>query len=872
MHCRSIVVAAAILASSTTPVACAQAGPATDERELAPVRVTGSRLPRTDAETPSPVQVVTRDEIARSGAVSLNEVLQKLPANNTGAFSEASTVDNGGAAALSLRGLGPGATLVLINGRRVAPFAFTGRATFVDLNQIPVEAIERVEVLLDGASAIYGSDAIAGVVNVILRRDFRGLVVGGGIGQSTHGDARQREARATLGVGDRGRDGYNVFASVSHADQDPVPASARWHSASADDRPFGLGDFRSTYAYPGNLYTADNATFLQQLAPCAPGSAPAGPCLYDPARDQQVVVGSRRDALFVAGSADAGGGFEVFGDATASRTVFSARHFSFSASTYFNNGTLPDPFIRLGAGHPQNPYPFEVALRTRFADEPLVVAPTSDTQRAVLGVRRADWSGWDVESALLWSHSRTRVTTTGAIRDAVLAGEVVDPSGLASNGFHFGEPSANDPALMARLYPTLVDRGRTSTASLDVRATREMFRLPGGPAQIALGAEFRRERYASALDPLTAAGEISVLFGTSAGGGRTVTSSYAELALPLARTVETSLAARVDRYSDFGSATNPKLGVKWKVAPTIALRGTVATAFRAPSLSETTQGQQPGFAVVRDPLTCPVPDTANPNCELPVSANSAGNPRLRPERAWSTTAGIVVEPWRDASFTADAFRIRRRDQIDYLDPAFLLAHEADYPGDVVRRPDGTIERLNLQYTNLGDTRLWGIDASARAKATLEIGRLGIEASAEWLPHYRVAPTAGAPALEFAGFYEQPKARANVAVTLERGAWRTSLAWHHTGGYLRAFTPSDASCPYQSEHPQLCRVGAWQTVDLFVGYAGIAGLELGLAVNNLGNAQAPFDERQVLGSFTAYDSALHSAVGRFFKLTARYTFR
>jgi iron complex outermembrane receptor protein len=873
MRSASIVAVAALSLCCT---ARAQTLPRPAEQRLETVEITGSRLRRTDAETPSPVQVVTREEIVRSGAVSLNEMLQRLPANNTGAFNEASTVDNYGAAALSLRGLGPGSTLVLINGRRVAPFGFTGRATFVDLNQIPVNVIERVEVLLDGASAIYGSDAIAGVVNVILRRDFRGAAVAAGIGRSTHGDATQREASATFGVGDRAVDGYNVFASVSHADQDPVAASQRWHSQSADYRGFGLGDFRSPSSYPGNLYSADNATFLQPLAPCAPGGsagAGAGPCLYDPALVKQLVPRSRRDALFAAGSAALGNDFELFGDLTLARTMFSAEHLSFAASTYFNNGTLPAPFIRLGVGHPQNPYPFEVALRTRFADEPPVVAPTSETQRAVLGVRRADWSGWDVESALLWSHSRTRVTTSGVVRDAVLAREVVDASGTASPTFHFGDPAANDPGLMARLYPTLVDVGRTSTASIDVRGTREIFALPGGAAQLAIGAELRRERYRSALDPLTAAGEISVLFGSSGDGARTVASSYAELSLPIVRALEASLAARVDHYSDFGTTTNPKLGVKWKISPHLALRGTYATAFRAPSLSETTQGQQPGFAIVRDPATCPVPDPANPNCELFVAASTGGNPALRPERARSTTAGIVVEPWRDASLTVDAFRIRRRDQIDYLDPAFLLAHEAEYPGDVVRRPDGTIERLNLQYTNLGATRVWGVDVNARGKATVAgVGRLGVEGSLEWLPHYRVAQTAGAPLLDFAGFYEQPKTRASVAVSVERAAWRGALTLHYTAGYLRAFTPSDATCPYESSRPELCRVASWRTVDVFLGYRGFKDLELDFAVANVGNVQAPFDERQVLGRFTAYDSALHSAVGRFFKLTARYTFR
>jgi len=349
--------AAAALALSQPPVAEAQSASGDGERALESVLVTGSRLRRTDAETPSPVQVIGRDEIARSGAASLNEVLQKLPANNSGAFNEGTTVDSYGAAAVSLRGLGPGSTLVLINGRRVAPFGFTGKATFVDINQIPVGAIERVEVLLDGASAIYGSDAVAGVVNIILRRSYRGIEVAAGLGMSSHGDATERRASATAGFGDRGADGYNVFATLSHVDQDAVKASARWHTQSGDLRGFGLfSDLRSTNSYPGNLYTIDNRTFLQPLASCATigdaASPGPGQCLYDPTRDSDAVVRSRRDALFVAGSAALGSsGFEVFGDATFSRNVFAGQHYSLGGTvTLFSLGTLAEPFIRLRPG------------------------------------------------------------------------------------------------------------------------------------------------------------------------------------------------------------------------------------------------------------------------------------------------------------------------------------------------------------------------------------------------------------------------------------------------------------------------------------------------------------------------------------------
>ncbi|HSC64230.1 MAG TPA: TonB-dependent receptor [Caldimonas sp.] len=878
MHCRPLLAAAALIVSQTAEV---QAQDSTrPEQVLEKVRITGSNVPRrTDSETPAPVQVVTREEIVRSGAASLQEVLQRLPANNVGTFNDGTTVDTYGAATVSLRGLGPGSTLVLINGRRVAPFGFTGKATYVDVNQIPVAAIERVEVLLDGASAIYGSDAIAGVVNVILRRSYRGIEVAGGLGTSTHGDADERRASATFGVGDRGADGYNVFASVSHVDQDAVKASARWHTQSYDLRGFGLPDLRSPQSYPGNLYTSDNRRFLQPLPGCATigdaTSANPGQCLYDHTRDSDAVVRSRRDALFVAGNAALGGsGFELFGDAAFSRNVFAGQHYTIASTNLLAvREILPRPFITLPVGHPQNPSAGEVALRTRFADQPLVVTPTTDTERIVLGLRRDGWAGWDVESALLWSHSHTRTTTTGSIRHPVLTGEILDANGVAPPTFRFGDPAANDPALMARLYPQLVDLGRTSTASIDVRGSRDLFRLGAGRwAQLAVGAELRRERFDMQPDPLTAAGEIVGIFAPTAAGSRTVASAYGELALPLTATVEGTLAARWDHYSDFGSTVNPKFGVKWRAAPNVALRATYSSAFRAPALSETSQQPVPGGAPVRDPKLCPVPDPVNPNCDIFVPAVSSGNPALKPERAWSATAGIVFEPWRDTSFTVDAFSIRRRDQIDYIDPAFLLDHEADYPGYVVRNPDGTLKQLNVQYTNLAESRVWGIDMSARARTTIaNVGNLGIDGSYEWLPHYWVAQTPGSPLVEWAGFYEQPKSRARVALSFDRGPWRSSLAWNYTAGYQRASTGSDPSCPYATTTPALCSVGRWSTFDAFFGYAD-PKFEIGLVVNNVGNVQAPFDERFARSYATAYDPAYHSAVGRFFRLTAKYVFR
>ena len=869
-----------VLVSLAVGHVLAQAPASNPAGQLEPVQITGSRLSRTDAETPSPVQVITREDIVRSGAASVMEVMQRLPANNAFTLDENDPGRTHGSGGVSLRGFGARATLVLINGRRVAPFGFAeayGAGTFVDLNQIPVSAVERVEVLLDGASAVYGSDALAGVINIILRRDYRGAEVAAGGGLSTHGDAAQRQAHVTFGAGDLAVDGYNIFANLSHRHQDSVETSARWHSRSADYSGFGLADFRSQFAYPGNLYTADNRRFLQPLPGCTtlfePGSPNAGRCFYDLVRD--IVSETRRDTLLIVGTAALPQGFELFGDAMIGRTSVRGRGVNFGSGSYSANGELPVGLFFLPVGHPQNPYPFEVNLRTRFADEPRVLTPTSDTRRIVAGVRHRDLSGWDMEVGLLWSHSKIRSTITGVIDEAVLRNEVFDAAGRAVPGFRFGDRASNDPALMARLYPQLVEVGTASTASIDVRGAREMFSLPGGVARVAIGGEVRRERFSTATDRRIASGDVNVLFGLSAAGSRTISSGYAEVSLPLTRSLEALLAERYDHYSDVGGTTNSKAGIKWRVAPGIAVRATFATAFRAPSPIETGQAPSHFFSVLSDPKQCPVPDVTNPNCELRVRVDTTANPALRPERAYTATAGIVVEPWQGASFTVDAFRIRRRDEIGG-DTRYLLAHEDEFPGAVVRNADGTINRIIGEAINIGSSRTWGVDASVKAATMLDaLGRLGIDGSYAWLPHFWIAPTPDAPVSDYAGMSLRPKVRARLSFSLDRGPWRSALTFNYTGKYLRAISPADLSCPFDAagtNRPELCSVKAWRTTDLFIGYTGLRDLELGFLITNIDNVQAPFAANAVPNNFLAYSPGFHSAIGRFFKLTATYTFR
>jgi iron complex outermembrane receptor protein len=867
-----------VAAQQQTPPAD-QGSTTTPDQTLRRVEVTGSRIKRIDTETPSPVSVITREQIERSGALSVAEVLKRAPAANAGSFDENAVASfTPGAASASLRGLGAQETLVLINGRRVAPFGFAsgGQTTFVDINQIPVDVVERIEVLLDGASAIYGSDAIGGVINVILRHDFNGFQVGGSVGQSTHGDGLEKSASITYGHGSLASDGYNFFVNYQHIDQLPVLASSREATKTADYRQFGLSDFRSSYAYPGNLYTTGGA-FIGPLAPCQPNTDPTaatnGRCTYDYTHHTDDIARSKRDSVTAAGTLDLSRGFQLFGDGTIGRTQFIQESPSYSSSTYFSTGTLATPFIILPADHPQNTTGVPIELRYRFADYPFLTNAISDTQRGVLGIRNPDLYGWDVESGLLYSHSHTIIKTTGIIDDTVLVNEVLQPDGTASPSFIFGNPSANDPGLMSRLYPTLRDVGTTTTSSIDLRGTRDVYQLPAGPVGLALGLELRHEKFSSQPDPLKAAGDISVFGSSESEGSRTIGAGYAEFSVPVFKNFEASLAARVDHYSDFGSTTNPKLGFKWKILPQVALRGTYATGFRAPAITELSTSPSSGFFDnIRDPKNCPVFDQTNPNCAVSLPATFTSNPGLQPEKSRNLTGGVIYEPFDNLSIAFDAFKIKQRNTITFLDPDYLLAHESQYPGLVIRNPDGTLNSLNLSYANLGSVAIWGYDVDIKGSQNLgEIGKVGVVLSYDHEPSYKVANVPGADPVQFAGTYTQPTNRTRLGFTFDRGPWSSSLTFNYTGKYSLAFTPDSGPCPFAgAPNEYLCTINSFMTTDLFVGYKGFKNLELGLTIKNLDNRQAPLDEN-LATRFTFYNSEFHDAMGRFIQVSAKYTF-
>lgn len=742
------------------------------------VEVTGSNIKRTDSETASPVTVITRKEIESSGKQTISDVIRSLPIDNNGSVPTA--FSNGfahGGSGVSLRGLTVNSTLVLLNGRRLAPYGLAddGQRTFVDLSSIPLEAVERVEIVKDGASAIYGSDAIAGVVNIILRNQYKGLVVNGSVGQSRYGDGTTTRASVAGGFGSLEDQKFNAMFVLEAAKINGIDApdrAGRGGLGAPDLSPYGyawnVGSIRgtritnstSTATFPsGNgagwvapvsgLGAQDAVAVKDYVAlpsyPAACNSSLPVPsnrdgCAWDILKYQQYQTPEEKLNLFVRGSMDFGNnvlGYAEVGylnskvKTKTTPTPLNGSWFDFSTGS-----TITNQYNTLGPTHPDNPYPGQYA---RLIYTPIDLGPrTTDTDnsvvRALVGVKGV-FVGWDYDMGALWTKSKVDVTQNGYVRNSVFQQYLLDGTyRIGANAY------LNSPAVYAALSPTLSSTATNSVTSFDVKVSRELMALPGGAMGVAAGVEYRKEKTDSPPTPYTYNGDIIGLGYSGFSSSRNVTAVYAELNAPVLKTLELSAAVRNDRYSDFGNSTTPKVGAKWTPVPQLAIRGTYAEGFRAPGPAESGQsvGGSAGYTVVTDPVRCPngvpLPGLQLSDCKPQVLAVSTANPLVKPETAKSYSLGFILEPTKALSASVDFWRIERKDEILGADPQTVINNPSGFPVNAISRDassavagfpgSGTILGVNAGYTNGPSTTVSGVDVDLRYRLALgSAGRL-----------------------------------------------------------------------------------------------------------------------------------------------------
>jgi iron complex outermembrane receptor protein len=804
------------------------------------VEITGSNIRRSEAETASSVITMNRADIERSGKASVAELLQTLAVDNQGSVPTSFGAGfAAGASGISLRGLGAASTLVLLNGRRMAPYGLAddGQKQFSDLNIIPSDAVDRIEVLKDGASAIYGSDAIAGVVNVILRKDYTGTTVRAERGITKYWDGHETTAAITSGYGNLDTDRYNFLFSVEYKKFNPIwyrDRSSRKWIGKDDLRPWGYsseqglggvgaiipGSGTAGSAINGNVRpvgsTEDfvNRGTLIPAAACSrftnhPQGDPGGGCvidadnLYNQATPQQENL-----SFFARGTWQLNPAIQAYSELNyyTNQTSTSAAPSGVSASVGYPGGPVSNSINRLGPTHPDNPFPGTPAtLRYLAAD----VGPTSariegQFVRWIGGIKGSNY-GWDWDSAVLFSHNHIYSTNRGFLQRDV-ARALLDPSPenvaaatAASPAYaalppgtlwRIGENAGlNSPALYAALSPTIGNPANTKMVQWDLKATREFAGLPllAGPLGLAVGTEWRHEK--TELQPTmgTERGNVIGLGYSAYAGQRNVFALYGEALAPLPFNLEASAAVRWDHFTDVGDSYTPKAGLKWTPTRTFALRGTFARGFRAPSFAENGRGGLAAFATAEDPVRCALGIASACNTAA-VAVITSPNPGLSPERSRNYSLGVIWDPLPRTSISVDYWKIKRKNEInqEQIDAAIAAGSVSRDPTNLSGIPGdpGPINAVLTRYINSNQTKVRGIDIDARyshnlpsnyGKATFDVKYTHFF---EWL---RTEPDG--TSREFAGTHGNcdvtnctgtPDNRANFRFGWERKDLRASL--------------------------------------------------------------------------------------------------
>ena len=857
------------------------------------VIITGSHLRRSDTEPSVPVQTFTREDIRRSGKTTVSDLLRGIPADNNGSLTQAFGGFAGGASGISLRGLTLNATLVLIDGRRMAPYplADDGQRHFVDLSSIPLSIIERIEILKDGASAIYGSDAIAGVVNIILTKDFGGAEGQLGLGTSYKGDGNSQFASATYGFGSLTTDGRNAYFNIEFRHQEGIlQRSRRAHLSSLDLRAMGGPDLRGGIIQPANAPPSNFAnTLVGMVAPLDAGGVQAGPfqllpgcapqnlnysggCTWDTLQYTQIQPATRNLNLFGRLTQDLGSGWQARFDAG----LFSSRPEQTASTTWVPQQTQTDPStsnVVLPVGHPDNPFgPANRAfLYHAFGDVGPRHSTLSTKLLRLVGSISGPVADWELSAGAGFVKGLTDVRYEGHVRTSVLA-EL-----LESGSYRIGANAVlNSPELYARLAPVTHSKASSTLSFVDFKASRDVTRLPGGPLAFVVGAEARRTKIDNPGQPFAAEGDLQGTLTAYAKGSQEAYAGFVELGVPVAKSIDLALAVRHDRYPSIADSTVPKVGLKWTPVPMLSLRGTYSKGFRVPGIAESGDSSVNAFTTFSNADRCPFTNLPS-DCIGPILLALASNPILKPEKSTGATLGFVFKPSKTTSVSLDYYQIRRANEI--VTAPFSSA-EPIFGGPDLANPNlpPPIVGFSLPFINANSSRTSGIDIDLRQRLAFNGGSaLTLSLLFSRILElkqiiagttYDFADTHGPTSLS--GNVGTPANRGTLSVFWERGPLVLGTQVYYVGSMAGRDPVIGDSCLMLEASPR-CRIGSFASVDLSASYRVQSGLELMATVQNAFNRLPPLDTITYGG--INYNPSLHQAgaIGRFFQVGARYRF-
>jgi iron complex outermembrane receptor protein len=736
------------LLSSMAFSVCAQEATKPVEKEavkkevVQKVEVIGSNIKRTDAEGPSPIQTIKAEDIIRSGAANMTELMQTIPSITSGGQNDF-TSGNGfaaGTATISMRGLGSSSTLTLLNGRRMAATAAAdpnaGQSTLFNINSIPMAAVEKVDFLNDAASAVYGSDAMAGVVNFVLKKEYKGFEMSARAGGADQGGFESQGVSMFGGFGDYQTNGYNMMVGIDLTNRpstdythlkglNMVPIEKLQLGGKITD-PDSSITFTPNYWQESRVNSGTPGAFITS-SPLAPTKCPAEQisttwlpsgaptCVIDLSPWLNWTSQSKSANAFSRINFNLGDNLTAYVEMGASRIENSYGQgfatLSNGTSTWFDpSGTRRTFRHVMGATHPDNPLfqanpnnQLRLLTSARLSDIQTSTGVINSSTR-ILGALAGTHFGWDWEAGLLLNSSK---------RDTTVKGMIAEPTAQAAlNQYRFG--GVNSPALLKLISPDSLTNGKTEVNIVDMKGSTEWGQLLGGAIGIAAGSEFRQEKISIVADNNLAKGNFVGRGSSSANGSRTVGSVFAETRLPILKSFELGAAFRYDKYSDYGSSTTPKFSFKWTPHSMVAFRGTLAEGFRAPSLTQISDSSVTSFQSIRtyrDTVRCPLVNGVNARItgatgydntnECNASSSSSArtissfivaNPNVQPETSKNKGLGFIFSPTASFSGTLDFYEIRRQNEVDRFSSDNILQRffefgESNYANVIFRSTD-----------------------------------------------------------------------------------------------------------------------------------------------------------------------------------------
>ncbi|WP_175769282.1 TonB-dependent receptor plug domain-containing protein [Burkholderia cenocepacia] len=841
-------------------------------KKLDKFEVTGSLIRTSDKVGHTEVQVISAKEIQQSGYTTVADFLRSTSANSASSWGQTTMNSSApGGAGMALRGLSEKYTLVLVDGQRVANYAqsvnFTD--TFFDVNAIPLNMVERVEIVKTGAVSVYGSDAIAGVVNIITKKNFQGLQIDGQLGKAQHPGDGQGNFSVLAGFGDLNSDRFNVTAAASYY---------RDSGSTLGDRDMtSAQDFTQ---YPGGLAAplgpnqqsywslADGSRV--PLSPCPPGSkTSATNCTYNPAASTSLVPSTTRlnakvRATFkIDDNTQAYAGFWVSRDETVQ--LQGPASISSTTNVYNPSTGSVSPLPRtVPVSNPYNPFGVPTAINLTFPNNVVGADTVSTFWMANTGVKGSFDTGrfgaWDWSAD--YGHSQSTVDTTYRNRINVAGLENM----LANGTYNFSNPAATPNGLNG-VFTDDDQQAISKVDSVTAKAsTSNLFTLPGGPVGLGLGTEFRHE--SSTINPQTLASQ-----GVSAPanvqtveGSRNVAAAFYQVDIPILRNLTFTQAGRYDHYSDFGGAFSPSFALRFQPVQMLTTYASYSRGFRAPTLVENSQAVYLSHQNLVDPN-----DPSGVPTKHFTTEQVAGNPNLQPEHTKNYNIGFQLSPDAMTDIGAAFYKVRIDGVIGTDDPNAVLV--ANDPSRVVRNADGSVRYLVQHFVNLGALDTDGFDLNFRKALRTKYGTFTLAGDWTYVWHFKLHSPGTAPQ-DFAGNNlallqpfgaSNPRWKGNTSVSWDYRQLTTTLTWQYTGPYTNAVAAEFGDGGTGS-------VASYSQFNLMFNYRGFKHWTIYGGITNLFDKKPPFDvEWQAVPDITGYDQSLYTNLGRFFQVGATYRF-